>query len=131
MVSFSNFGSDKGGSPEQAHQTVEFLHQNYPEMMIDGEMQVNFALNTELRDRKFPFNKLRGKDVNTFIFPNLSSANASYQLLQGITNAELIGPIQMGLNKPIHFTDNEAKVIDILNTIAIAVIDAMIEKNRQ
>lgn len=131
MVSFSNFGSDKGGSPEHAHQTVEFLHQNYPEMMIDGEMQVNFALNTELRDRKFPFNKLRGKDVNTFIFPNLSSANASYQLLQGITNAELIGPIQMGLNKPIHFTDNEAKVIDILNTIAIAVIDAMIEKNRQ
>ena len=131
MISFSNFGSDKGGSPEQTHKAIEYLHKNNPEMLIDGEMQVNFALNRELRDHKYPFNKLKDKDVNTFIFPNLSSANASYQLLQGITDAELIGPIQMGLNKPIHFTDNEATEVDILNTTAIAVIDAMIQKNKQ
>lgn len=131
MVSFSNFGSDKGGSPEQIHKTIEYLHKNCPEMLIDGEMQVNIALEKTIRDQKYPFNKLKDRDVNTFIFPSLSSANTSYQLLQGITDAELIGPIQMGLNKPIHFTDNEATETDIINTIAIAVIDAIIEKTKQ
>ena len=131
MISFSNFGADKGGSPEQVHNTVNFLHTHYPDMLVDGEMQVNFALNKELRDRKYPFNKLKGKEVNTFIFPNLGSANSAYQLLQGMTDAELIGPIQMGLNKPIHFTDLESSVRDIVNTTAIAVIDAMIEKNKK
>lgn len=131
MISFSNFGADTGGSPEQVHNAISHLHKYHPEVLIDGEMQINFALNKDLRDKKYPFNKLKGKEVNTFVFPNLSSANSAYQLLQGMTDAELIGPIQMGLNKPIHFTDLESSVRDIVNTTAIAVIDAMIEKNKK
>lgn len=131
MISFSNFGADTGGSPEQTHNAVKHLHKYHPDILIDGEMQVNFALNSKLRDEKYPFNRLKGKDVNTFIFPNLSSANSAYQLLQGMTDAEIIGPIQMGLNKPIHFTDLESSVRDIVNTTAVAVIDAMIEKSKK
>lgn len=80
------------------------MQENYPELAIDGEMQINFALNTTLRDKTFPFNKLAGKEVNTLIFPNLSSANSAYKMLLEMGLAESIGPIQMGLNKPIHFT---------------------------
>ena len=98
-------------------------------MAIDGEMQVNFALNKELRDEKFPFTRLKGKDVNTLIFPDLSSANSGYKLLQALSpETEVIGPIQMGLNKPIHFTDFECSVLDIVNITAVAAIDAYVEK---
>ena len=108
MLSYSNFGADKEGSPVSVHEAVEYMQQNYPELAIDGEMQVNFAMNRTLRDAKYPFTRLKGKDVNTLVFPNLSSANSAYKLLQAMnTDAELIGPIQMGLNKPIHFTDFE------------------------
>ena len=131
MVSFSNFGADENGSPSEVHAAVKHLHTNYPEMVVDGEMQVNFALNKELRDEKYPFNRLKNKDVNTLIFPNLSSANASYQLMQEMTDAEFIGPIQIGLNKPIHFTDIESSVKEIVNTTAIAVMDALIEKGKR
>ncbi len=127
MLSYSNFGSDKSGSPLKVHEAVKYMQENYPEMAIDGEMQVNFALDKELRDRKFPFTRLNGKDVNTLIFPNLSSANTGYKLIQSLTpDCELIGPIQMGLNKPIHFTDFESSVRDIVNITAIAVIDAIV-----
>ena len=113
------------------HQAVDYMQQHYPELAIDGEMQVNFALNRDIRDVKYPFTRLKGKDVNTLIFPNLSSANSAYQLLQGMdTEAELIGPIQMGLNKPIHFTDFESSVRDIVNITAVAVIDAIVEKKK-
>jgi malate dehydrogenase (oxaloacetate-decarboxylating)(NADP+) len=92
-------------------------------------MQVNFALNKELRDDKYPFTRLKGKDVNTLVFPNMSSANASYKLLQALDpDAEIIGPIQMGLNKAIHFTDFESSVRDVVNIVAVAVIDAYVEK---
>ena len=91
-------------------------------------MQVNFALDDQLRDRKFPFNKLKGKIVNTLLFPNLSSANSAYKLIQSMSDAEMIGPIQMGLNKPIHFTDIESAVRDIVNITAVAVIDAIVAK---
>ena len=92
-------------------------------------MQVNFALNKELRDSKYPFSRLKGLDVNTLVFPNLSSANSAYKLLQGLDpDTEIIGPIQMGLNKPIHFTDFECSVRDIVNITAVAVIDAYVEK---
>ena len=98
-------------------------------MAIDGEMQVNFALNKDLRDEKFPFTRLKGLDVNTLIFPDLSSANSGYKLLQALSpEAEVIGPIQMGLNKPIHFTDFECSVRDIVNITAVAAIDAYVEK---
>jgi len=129
MISFSNFGTDKGGSPEVVQNTVKELHEKYPEIKVDGEMQVNFALNKTLRDEKYPFSTLKGLDVNTLVFPNLSSANNSYKLLQALDpDVEIIGPIQMGLNKPIHFTDFESSVSDVVNITAIAVIDAYVYK---
>ena len=129
MLSYSNFGADTDGSPAKVHDAVAYMQEAYPELAIDGEMQVNFAMNSSLRDEKYPFTRLKGKEVNTLIFPNLSSANATYQLIQAMSNeTEVIGPIQMGLNKPIHFTDCEASVRDIVNITAVAVIDAIVEK---
>ena len=129
MISYSNFGTDEAGSPQKVHAAVEQLQQDFPDMAVDGEMQVNFALDRELRDAKYPFTRLKGKDVNTLIFPNMSSANGSYKLLQALDpDAEIIGPIQMGLNKPIHFTDFECSVRDIVNITAVAVIDAYVDK---
>jgi malate dehydrogenase (oxaloacetate-decarboxylating)(NADP+) len=130
MLSYSNFGADACGSPASVHAAVEYLHQNYPEMTVDGEIQVNFAMNRELRDKIYPFTRLFGKDVNTLVFPNLSSANATYQMLQAMSgdDMEIIGPIQLGLNKPIHFTDFESSVRDIVNITAVAVIDAIVAK---
>ena len=131
MISYSNFGADKDGSPAKVHQAVDFLQKEYPDLAIDGEMQVNFAMNKKLRDLKYPFTRLVGKDVNTLIFPNLSSANTGYQLLQAMDpDTEFIGPIQMGLNKPIHFTDFESSVRDIVNITAVAVIDAIVESKK-
>ena len=133
MLSYSNFGTDNNGSPASMHKAVEYMQANYPDLAIDGEMQVNFAINDELRDRKYPFTRLQGKEVNTLVFPNLSSANAGYQLLQALNGdeMEMIGPIQMGLNKPIHFTDFESSVRDIVNITAVAVIDAIVMKKKQ
>ena len=128
MLSYSNFGSDKLGSPASVHLVVETLHEKYPDMIVDGEMQVTFALNKELRDKKFPFSKLSGRNVNTLIFPNLSSANVAYKMLIEMGLAETIGPIQMGLNKPIHILDVESSVRDIVNMTAIAVLDAIVEE---
>lgn len=129
MISYSNFGTDDAGSPQKVHAAVEQLQKDFPNLKVDGEMQVNFALNKELRDDKYPFTRLKGKDVNTLVFPNMSSANGSYKLLQALDpDAEIIGPIQMGLNKPIHFTDFESSVRDIVNVTAVAVIDAYVQK---
>ena len=129
MISYSNFGTDDIGSPVKVHSAVAEMQRRYPDLAIDGEMQVNFALNKELRDSKYPFNKLRGLDVNTLVFPNMSSANGSYKLLQSLDpDAEIIGPIQMGLNKPIHFTDFECSVQDVINITAVASIDAYVDK---
>ena len=132
MLSYSNFGADTAGSPVKVHEAVSYMQEEYPELAIDGEMQVNFAMNRELRDAKYPFTRLKGKDVNTLIFPNLSSANAGYKLLQAMDpDTEFIGPIQMGLNKPIHFTDFESSVRDIVNITAVAVIDAIVDKKKK
>jgi malate dehydrogenase (oxaloacetate-decarboxylating)(NADP+) len=131
MLSYSNFGSDEDGSPAKVHKAVDYMQKEFPELAIDGEMQVNFALNAKLRDEKYPFSRLKGKEVNTLVFPNLSSANAAYQLIQSMSETEVIGPIQMGLNKPIHFTDCEASVRDIVNITAVAVIDAIVAQKMQ
>ena len=129
MISYSNFGTDEVGSPVKVHAAVEEMQKQFPDLAIDGEMQVNFALNKELRDDKYPFTRLKGLDVNTLVFPNMSSAQASYKLLQAIDpDAEIVGPIQMGLNKPIHFTDFESSVRDIVNITAVAAIDAYVDK---
>lgn len=128
MLSYSNFGSDTEGSPAKVHEAITTMHKEFPELAIDGEMQVKFALDNALRDEKYPFTRLKGKEVNTLVFPNLSSANATYQLIQNMSETEVIGPIQMGLNKPIHFTDIESSVRDIVNITAIACIDAIVAK---
>ena len=128
MLSYSNFGSDKQGSPLKVHEAIDFLHKAYPDMVVDGEMQVNFALDKKLRDDMYPFNKLKGQDVNTLIFPNLSSANSAYKLLDTLGITETIGPIQMGLNKPIHFTDVESSTRDIVNLTTVAVVDAIVQE---
>ena len=129
MTSYSNFGTDEIGSPVKVHQAVERMQNDFPDLALDGEMQVNFALNKELRDVKYPFTRLKGKDVNTLVFPNMSSANGSYKLMQALDpDCEVIGPVQMGLNKPIHFTDFEASVQDVINVTAVAVIDAYVDK---
>ena len=128
MLSYSNFGSDKQGSPLKVHEAIDFVHKTYPDMVVDGEMQVNFALDKKLRDDMYPFNKLKGQDVNTLIFPNLSSANSAYKLLDTLGITETIGPIQMGLNKPIHFTDVESSTRDIVNLTTVAVVDAIVQE---
>ena len=127
MVSYSNFGSDKGGSAGHVHDAVARLQEMYPDWIVDGEMQVNIALNKDVRDNKYPFSRLKGKDVNTLIFPCLNAANSSYKMLKAFdTDMEIIGPIQMGLNKPVHFIDFESSVQEIIVVTAVAAIDAMV-----
>ena len=131
MASYSNFGTDQGGSAERVRKAVAHIHKNYPDWLLDGEMQVNIAMNSELRDKKYPFNKLKGREVNTLVFPNLNSASSSYKMMQALgSDTEIIGPIQMGLNKPIHFIDFESSVQEILNITAVAAIDAMVNKRK-
>jgi len=131
MLSYSNFGARAAGSPGMVHEAVAHLHKNNPEMMVDGELQVNFALDKDLRHEKFPFSKIDGKDVNTLIFPNLSSANIAYKLMLEFGMSETVGPIQMGLNKPIHILNVESSVRDIMSMVTIAVIDAQVEEQKK
>lgn len=129
MISYSNFGSDKAPGSLKVRNAVAKLHEKSPGLCVDGEMQIGYALNKELRDQRYPFTKLVGKDVNTLVFPNLTSARSAFKLLQMLSNdVEIIGPIQMGLNKPIHFTDSECSVRDVVNITAVAAIDAYVEK---
>ena len=129
MISHSNFGSSQSDGALKVRRAVEEMHRLYPDLAIDGEMQIGFALDRELRDQQYPFSRLYGKDVNTLIFPNLTSARSSYKMLQMLgTDAEIIGPIQIGLNKPIHFIDFGASVRDVVNIVAIAGIDAYVDK---
>ena len=129
MISYSNFGSDKAPGSQKVKDAVARLHQEEPELCVDGEMQIGCALNRQLRDDLYPFSKLAGKDCNTLVFPNLTSARSAYKLLQMLSNdVEIIGPVQMGLNKPIHCTDSESSVRDVVNITAIASLDAYVEK---
>ena len=129
MISHSNFGSSKSDGALKVRHAVERLNELYPEIPIDGEMQVTFALDNEARDEQYPFSQLKGKTVNTLVFPNLTSARSSYKMLQMLnSDVEIIGPIQVGLNKPIHFIDFGASVRDVVNIVSIAVIDAYVNK---
>lgn len=129
LISFSNFGEFRKGSPEMVCEAVEILHRDYPEIIADGEMQANFALNTELRMKKFPFSKLGDMDVNTLIFPDLSSGNIAYKLMAELGGVEIIGPILMGIAKPVHILHMESSVREIVNMAAIAVIDVHSQAN--
>jgi malate dehydrogenase (oxaloacetate-decarboxylating)(NADP+) len=125
LLSYSNFGAFKGeGSPERAKEAVQILHKTHPELIVDGEMQANYALNGKLRYKRFPFNKLGDENANTLIFPNLSSGNITYKVLQSIGVSEAIGPVLMGMKKPIHILQRDSSVREIINMTAIAVIDA-------
>ena len=132
MISHSNFGSSTTQGALKVRNAVERLHELYPDIPIDGEMQVTFALDNELRDEQYPFTRLKDKTVNTLVFPNLTSARSSYKMLQMLnSDVEIIGPIQVGLNKPIHFIDFGASVRDVVNIVSIAVIDAYVNKIKQ
>ncbi|MDR0508021.1 MAG: NADP-dependent malic enzyme [Dysgonamonadaceae bacterium] len=128
MLSYSNFGADKEGNPASVHEVVDAIQKEFPDLALDGEMQVNFALDKNLRDLKYPFTRLKGKDVNTLVFPNLTSANIAQKLLQEMGVGEMIGPIQIGLKKPVHFTDIESSVRDIVNITRVAVVDAIVHQ---
>jgi malate dehydrogenase (oxaloacetate-decarboxylating)(NADP+) len=124
MVSYSNFGSVRKGSPLKVNEAITRLHKENPELAVDGEMQVNFALDKKLRDETFAFNKLKGKDVNTLIFPSLSSGNIAYKLMKDLGGSENIGPILLGTAKPFHIVPMGCSVREIINMVAIAVVDA-------
>lgn len=124
MLSYSNFGSSKGQVPDKVKKAVDYLHKNHPDLIVDGEIQANFAVNNELMKEQFPFSKLVEKQVNTLIFPNLSSGNIAYKLMQELGNAELIGPILLGMKKPMHVLPLGCSVTEIINLATIAVIDA-------
>jgi malate dehydrogenase (oxaloacetate-decarboxylating)(NADP+) len=129
MVSHSNFGSSTSAGALKVKRAVEQMQELYPDLPIDGEMQLGFALDDDLRDEQYPFTKVFSKKVNTLVFPNLTSARSSYKMLQMLgSDAEIIGPIQMGLNKPIHFIDFGASVRDVVNIVAVASIDAYVDK---
>ena len=129
MVSFSNFGSSNHEDAVKIREAVSYLHKNYPDLVIDGELQTDFALNGELLSKIFPFSKLAGKKVNTLIFPNLNSANITYKLLKEINKVDSIGPIMMGMKKPVHILPLGANADEIVNMTAVAVIDAQIQRN--
>jgi malate dehydrogenase (oxaloacetate-decarboxylating)(NADP+) len=124
ILSYSNFGSNDGLIPEKARETVRILHDKYPDMLVDGEMQANFALNPDLLEDNFPFSALVGRAANTLIFPNLESGNIAYKLLQEMGGAEAVGPILLGLKKPVHVLQLGSSVREIVNMITIAVVDA-------
>lgn len=130
MISYSNFGSSSNESATKVRQAVAYLHENHPEMIIDGELQADFALNPEMLKQKFPFSKLAGKKVNTLIFPNLESANITYKLLKELNKVDSIGPIMLGMGKPVHIFQLGANVEEMVNMAAIAVIDAQ-EKQKK
>jgi malate dehydrogenase (oxaloacetate-decarboxylating)(NADP+) len=124
MISYSNFGSSNNEKASKVREAVGFLHRHYPDMIVDGELQTDFALNDEMLRERFPFSKLVGKKVNTLIFPNLDSANITYKLLKELNDSDSIGPIMMGMRKPAHILQLGASVDEIVNMTAVAVVDA-------
>lgn len=130
MVSFSNFGSSTNEGAGKVREAVAYLHKNHPDLIVDGEIQADFALNQDMLEKKFPFSKLAGQKVNTLIFPNLESANITYKLLKELNNVESIGPIMLGMGKPVHIFQLGASVEEMVNMSAIAVIDAQ-EKQKK
>ncbi len=128
MLSHSNFGSSEVESPSRVAAAVRKLHEEHPHIMVDGEMQANFAINKELRIERYPFSKLGNRNVNTLIFPNLDAGNIAYKILQEIGHAEAIGPIVMGLKKPVHVLQLSSSVREIIDMTVIAVVDAQREQ---
>lgn len=131
MVSYSNFGSSNQESTALVGRAVAYLHKYYPDIIVDGELQADFALNPEMLANKFPFSKLAGKKVNTLIFPNLDSANITYKMLKELYKVESVGPIMMGMDKPAHVFQLGASVEEMVNMVAVAVVDAQEKEKRR
>ncbi|KQN37954.1 malic enzyme [Pedobacter sp. Leaf41] len=123
LLSYSNFGSNDGVTPNKVRETARLLHKNHPEVVVDGEMQGNFAINNDLLKENFPFSTLAKEPANTLVFPNLESGNIAYKLLQELGGAEAVGPILLGLNKPVHIVQLGSSVREIVNMVTIAVVD--------
>jgi malate dehydrogenase (oxaloacetate-decarboxylating)(NADP+) len=131
MVSFSNFGSSTVASASKVREAVAYLHQNHPNLIVDGEIQADFALNPDMLKGKFPFSKLAGKKVNTLIFPNLESANITYKLLKELYKVDSVGPIMLGMDKPVHIFQLGASVEEMVNMAAVAVVDAQEKQKKE
>ncbi len=130
MISYANFGSSKHPHAKKVKEAVDLLHKASPDLKVDGELQIDFALNNEMLQSKFPFSKLVGKKVNTLIYPNLEAANGTYKLLKELNKSDSIGPILMGMKRPVHIFQLGASVEEMVNMSAVAVIDAQ-EKERR
>ena len=131
MVSYANFGSSKDPHATKVKEAVDYLHKIVPDMHVDGELQTDFALNPDLLQKKFPFSKLAGKKVNALVFPNLDSANSNYKLLKELNGVESIGPIMLGMRKPVHILQLGASVDEIVNMAAVSVVDAQQKEKRK
>lgn len=125
LLSHSNFGSVDSSLSKMVQKAVKILHRDHPDLIVDGEMQANFALDADLLGESYPFSTLNGKRANTLIFPNLASANISQRLILQTTNNEVIGPILNGMKKPVHVLRMGSSVDEIVNMIMIAVMDAI------
>jgi malate dehydrogenase (oxaloacetate-decarboxylating)(NADP+) len=124
LLSYANFGSSEGDDSIKSREAVRILHEKHPHLIVDGELQANFALNSEMLQEQFPFSKLAGQQVNTLIFPNLSAGNIAYKLMQEIGGAEAIGPLLLGMKKPVHVLQLGSSVREIVNMVTLAVVDA-------
>ncbi|MEM7484105.1 MAG: NADP-dependent malic enzyme [Bacteroidota bacterium] len=131
MLSYANYGSSNHPNAQKVREAVKILHERNPDLVVDGEIQTDFALSQELSHNNFPFSKLAGKKVNTLVFPNLDSANITYKLLKGLNNAESIGPIMVGLRRSAHILQLGASVDEMVNMAAVAVIDAQEREKRR
>jgi len=129
LLSYTNFGASEGTTPIKVRDAVSYLHKNHADIIVDGDIQANFAMNESLLADNFPFSKLAGGIANTLIFPNLESGNMSYKLLQELGGAEAVGPILLGLNKPVHILQLGSSVREIVNMVTIAVVDAQSKEN--
>ncbi len=131
MISYANFGSSKDPHATKVREAVDLLHKSNPDMIVDGELQADFALSQEMLKKKFPFSKLAGKKVNALIFPNLDSANSNYKLLKELNNVDSIGPILLGMKKPVHIVQMGASVDEMVNMTAVTVVDAQRKELRE
>lgn len=129
LLSFSNFGAHDDPHAKKVRDAVAILHQKYPGMLVDGEMQANFALNPHLLSDNFPFCEFADQGANTLIFPSLDAGNIAYKLLQEMGGAEAIGPVLLGMKKPVHILQLGSSVREIVNMVAIAVVDAQSRKS--
>jgi malate dehydrogenase (oxaloacetate-decarboxylating)(NADP+) len=131
MLSYSNFGSSKGDVPDKTREAVRLAKEKYPDLVIEGDIQANVALNTDLQKENYPFSALANEGANTLIFPNLASSNIAYKLLMEIGGAEAIGPILLGMKKPVHILQLGSSIREIVNMAAIAVVDAQLQERNE